>query len=76
MNHIQNLAGSDDNIVNILTDNGFILLNPCFEIKIIHLHSSELRTYSSEKVAHGKYFIKQQYVLKESFDKHFTFYPA
>ena len=76
MNHIQNLAGSDDNIVNILSDHGFKLLNPCFEIKIIHLHSSELRTYSSEKVAHGKYFIKQQYLLKESVDKHFTFYPG
>lgn len=60
--HVQNLAGSDDNIINVLVDSGLKLYNPCFQIMIIHLHNSELRTYSHDKIAHGKYFIKQEYL--------------
>jgi hypothetical protein len=65
MNHVQNIAGSDDNIVNILCDNGFKLYNPCFEILIVHLHSSNHRTYDNKKIANGKYFIKQEYLFKD-----------
>ena len=74
MNHIQNLAGSDDNIINILVDNGYKLFNPCFEIIIIHLHNSLVRTYNEKKIANGKYFIKQDYLLKNNKDDDFIFY--
>jgi hypothetical protein len=60
INHPQNVAGSDDSIVNNLVDNGYILYNPCFQIKIVHLHESGLRTYNEIKIAHGKYFIEQK----------------
>ena len=60
INHVQNVAGSDDSVVNNLVDNGYKLYNPCFQIKIVHLHESELRTYDSVKIAHGKYFVRQE----------------
>lgn len=59
--HIQNLAGSDDSIVNNLIDSGNNLYNPCFQIMIVHLHESNVRTYDSVKIAQGKYFVKQGY---------------
>lgn len=61
LNHIQNLAGSDDSVINNLVDNGYKLHNPCYQIKIVHLHKSEVRTYNEIKIDHGKYFIKQSY---------------
>ena len=61
LHHIQNVAGSDDSVVNNLVDNGYSLYNPCFQIKIVHLHKSELRTYNQIKIANGKYFIKPTY---------------
>ena len=61
LHHIQNVAGSDDSVVNNLVDNGYNLYNPCFQIKIVHLHKSELRTYNQIKIANGKYFIKPTY---------------
>jgi hypothetical protein len=57
--HIQNVGGSDDSIVNNLIDSGNNLYNPCFQIMIVHLHESKFRTYNSEKIAHGKYFVSQ-----------------
>ena len=71
--HKQNIAGSDDNIVNNLVDNKLILYNPCFEIMIVHLHNSELRTYKNDKIAHGKYFIKQAY-LDEVYKDEYTYF--
>jgi hypothetical protein len=60
LQHVQNVAGSDDSVVNTLVDNGYNLYNPCFQIKIVHLHESNVRTYNQEKIAHGKYFIEQK----------------
>ena len=71
--HKQNVAGSDDNIINILVDSGMTLYNPCFEIIILHLHDSELRTYKSNKIANGKYFIKQAY-LNDVYKDEYTFF--
>ena len=60
--HVQNLAGSDDNLINNFVDNGYKLYNPCFQIIIIHLHNSQLRTYNDTKIVNGKYFIRQQHI--------------
>lgn len=61
LNHVQNVAGSDDSVINNLVDHGYKLYNPCFQIRIVHLHESALRTYGNDKIAIGKYFIKQGY---------------
>ena len=77
--HIQNIAGSDDNIINNLVDSGLKLYNPCFEIIIIHLHDSQLRTYNNNKIANGKYFIKQQYFVDNYQQKqidNYIWYPG
>ena len=57
MKHKQNVAGSDDNVVNILVDNNYKLYNPVFQIKIVHLHESDYRTYGINKIAECKYYI-------------------
>ena len=57
MKHKQNVAGSDDNVVNILVDNNYKLYNPAFQIKIVHLHESDYRTYGINKIAECKYYI-------------------
>jgi hypothetical protein len=74
INHVQNIAGSDDNIINNLIDYGYNLYNPCFEIIIIHLHNSNLRTYTNEKIVNGKHSIKQKYLIKENYKNHNYFY--
>jgi len=75
MDHKQNIAGSDDNVINILCDNGFKLFNPCFEIILVHLHSSNHRTYNKIKIANGRYFIKQKYLVDNYItDNDFIFY--
>ena len=83
MQHVQNVAGSDDNIVNILVEQGYTLLNPCFEIMLVHLHQSNLRTYTAKKIVEGRHFIKQDYFVKNNTldtayasDADFTFYPG
>lgn len=78
MQHVQNVAGSDDNIINILVDSGLKLYNPCFQIVIIHLHNSELRTYTNQKIAHGKYFIKQENIFIDDKDilEDYTWYKG
>ena len=76
--HVQNISGSDDSIINNLVDSGLKLYNPCFQIIIIHLHNSEVRTYNSQKIAHGKYFIKQEYLnwnIGDIFDE-YIFYKG
>jgi len=73
--HKQNVAGSDDNIINNLVDSGLNLYNPCFEIMIVHLHNSELRTYNNDKIEYGKYFIKQIY-LNEIFKNNYTYFQG
>lgn len=72
LEHYQNIAGSDDNIINNFVDNGYKLYNPCFEIIIIHLHKSKVRTYNNKKLAHGKYYIKQEYLYKNN--DNYTFF--
>jgi hypothetical protein len=79
--HIQNICGSDDNIINNLVDFGHKVYNPAFQIIIIHLHKSNIRTYNQEKIAHGKYFIKQEYFKCEDhdhfdYDDQFIFYKG
>jgi hypothetical protein len=81
--HVQNIAGSDDNIINNLVDLGHKVYNPAFQIIIIHLHKSNIRTYSENKIAHGKYFIKQEYFNCDNkldddhfYDDQFVFYKG
>ncbi len=73
--HVQNVGGSDDSVINNLVDSGLKVYNPCFDIKIVHLHESNVRTYDyNYKVACGKYFIKQDYYNKLNYSDLYTYF--
>jgi hypothetical protein len=44
-NFYQNFPGIETHIIKALCDNGFKVYNPCRQIKIVHLHQTELRKY-------------------------------
>jgi len=41
----QNFPGIETHIIKALCDNGFMVFNPCKQIKIIHLHKTQLRNH-------------------------------
>lgn len=41
----QNFPGIESHIIKALCDNGFKVYNPCKQIKIVHLHQTELRRH-------------------------------
>lgn len=43
--YYQNLPGIETNIIKAFFDEGYKALNPCFQIKIVHLHKSQLRNH-------------------------------
>jgi len=44
----QNILGIQSHVIKNLYDHGFRLLNPCEQIKIVHLHKSNVRSYGCE----------------------------
>jgi hypothetical protein len=44
-NFSQNLPGIESHIIKNFCDNGFKVYNPCRQIKIIHLHKTQLRNH-------------------------------
>jgi hypothetical protein len=47
INFCQNVVGIESRIIKNFCDNGFKVLNPCKQIKIVHLHNSGLRNVGS-----------------------------
>ena len=44
-NFYQNMIGIESRIIKTLCDAGFQVYNPCKQIKIVHLHKTELRNH-------------------------------
>ena len=42
-NFFQNILGIETHIIKNFVDNGFVVLNPCKQINIVHLHKTQLR---------------------------------
>lgn len=61
INHIQNVWGSDDSVVDALSYGGYKLYNPCYQIKIVHLHSSELRNSDRQRIKCGEFAVQPSY---------------
>jgi hypothetical protein len=56
MKHIQNVWGSEATVIISLIENGgYKLYNPCYQMKIVHLHESELRDVGRPVISTGKY---------------------
>jgi len=54
--HYQNIWGSENSVVTSLIENGkYKIYNPCYQIKIVHLHSSNYRNEDRERIAYSKY---------------------
>ena len=58
ISHVQNVWGSENSVINMLVEKGINVLNPSFQIKIVHLHSSAFRNEDRIRIADAKYFIK------------------
>ena len=62
INHVQNVWGSENSVINSLIDFGnYKIYNPCYQIKIVHLHSSEFRNLDRIRIAEPKYEHKPCY---------------
>ena len=46
-NFCQNNPGIETHIIKNFNDNGFRLYNPCMQIKIVHLHKTQLRNHGN-----------------------------
>ena len=54
--------GSENSIIDNLVDQGNKLYNPCYQIKIVHLHSSELRDENRIRIPGGRFYINPSYI--------------
>lgn len=45
LQHFQNYPGIESHVIKAFCDHGFVARNPCFQIKIIHLHRTQLRCH-------------------------------
>jgi hypothetical protein len=59
----QNLWGSENVVLNELHNINLEILNPCFQIKIVHLHKSDLREQNRMRINHNKSYTKSPDIL-------------
>ena len=50
------LMGCDNYIAYLLKNEGYHLVNPCYEVKSYHLHLSEVRTYEKKPMKPREYY--------------------
>jgi len=55
--HVQNVWGSENSIIDNLCESGYKVFNPCYQLKIVHLHESNLRNEDRIRIPGGKYLI-------------------
>jgi hypothetical protein len=53
LKHNQNLWGSENVVIDTLIDFGYKLFNPCYQIKIIHLHQTNYRDENRQRIKYG-----------------------
>jgi len=53
--HVQNVWGSENSVIDNLYHHGYKIYNPCFQIKIVHLHESGLRNEERIRIPGGHY---------------------
>jgi len=61
INHYQNIWGSENEVIDTLVTYGYKLYNPCYQIKIVHLHSSNLRNPDRIRMKYGKFLFPPSY---------------
>jgi len=58
--HVQNVWGSENSVIDNLFDHGYQVFNPCYQIKIVHLHESQLRNEDRIRIPGGRYMCYPQ----------------
>lgn len=53
VNHYQNILGSENVVLYELQKYGYKIINPCFDIVIVHEHKSAIRSYAGKRMNHG-----------------------
>jgi len=64
LNFYQNVLGSENVVIYELKKYNYKLFNPCYQIKIIHEHKSEIRNYKMERINRGGYDIDNVYKVR------------
>lgn len=59
--HVQHYWGSENIVLYELLQNNIELFNPCFQIKIVHLHKSELREENRPRINYGHNIIPRNH---------------
>jgi hypothetical protein len=60
-----NVPGIETHIIKMFIDNNYKVFNPCYQIKIIHLHASNLRNYSDNWIGLHRNGDKEQFFNSE-----------
>jgi hypothetical protein len=55
LNFYQNILGSENVVLYELFKYNYKVYNPCFQIKIIHEHASQIRNYKADRINRGDY---------------------
>ena len=53
--HVQNVWGSENSVIDSLCNHGYKIYNPCYQIKIVHLHESGLRNEDRIRIPGGNF---------------------
>lgn len=48
VNFYPNIPGIESHIITFFVENNYKVFNPCFQIKIVHLHKSNIRNYKDD----------------------------
>lgn len=48
VNFYPNIPGIESHIIKLFLENNYKVFNPCFQIKIVHLHKSNIRNYKDD----------------------------
>ena len=56
--HVQNVWGSENSVIDNICDHGYNVFNPCYQIKIVHLHESQLRNDDRIRIPGGRYLFE------------------
>ncbi len=62
VSHVQNVWGSENSVIDMISENGYTVLNPCYQIKIVHLHSSQYRNDDRIRIPGGKFLPRPTYL--------------
>lgn len=62
-NFVQNVWGSENVLIWLFYKNNYTILNPCHQIKIVHLHNSDVRNHNRDRINHSEFMAGYQTIM-------------